>query len=223
MIRVFLLLLSTIVTFWYVAYTLETKGPGYVWVSYNNYSVETTFWFFIGLLVVLSGFVFLTVQTVKFIILALKQFGLISRSWGVSKSEQCITQFRLAYADQHWQKADEAFKKGSKKSLLQPSDQIMAIRTSLHLNKLSEAKLRVNELKQKSEVNELSLRLLELDLAIAENNSGLGITLYSQLLKDYPKENNLKSKAFVYFIEHKSFEKSRASVCVDGTFAKEII
>ncbi|MCK5880241.1 MAG: hypothetical protein KAG18_00115 [Sinobacterium sp.] len=211
MIRVFLLLLSTIAGFWYVAYTLETKGPGYVWVSYNNYSIETTFWVFTGLLVGFIAFIYLALFLIRLAIRSLKQLGFLSKNWGVSKSEQSMTVFRLAYADAHWEKASDAFKKGAKKSSVMPSDYIMAIRSALHLGDVSEAKTQLANVKTLSGIDELSLRLLELDIAMSESNSGLALTLYSRLLKDYPKESNLKAKAFDYFLTQKSYEKATAT------------
>lgn len=211
MIRVFLLLLSTMAGFWYIAYVLEEKGPGYVWVSYNNYSIETTFWIFVGLIVAIVGVIYATIYAMKAIIYCLKHVGVLSKNWGVSKSEQSMVQFRLAYADGHWHKANEAFKKGVKKSALQPSDRVMAIRSALKLNKLSEAKAQLIELQNLGSVNELSMRLLELDIAMAEENHGLSITLFSQLLRDYPKEENLRVDAFHYFLTQGNHEKASAT------------
>ncbi|MCK5881345.1 MAG: hypothetical protein KAG18_05665 [Sinobacterium sp.] len=200
MIRVFILLLSTIAGVWYVAYTLETKGPGYVWISYNNYSIETTFWIFAAMLAAVVASAYCGLFLLKIAIKSLKHMGWLSKNWGLSKSELQVSQFRMAYADQQWGKADEIFSKRIKMSLLTPPDKIMSVRTAVHLENFSDAAQRLAELKAAGNINEFSLRMLELDVALAGSNSGLALTLYSQLVRDYPKENHLMANALHYFL-----------------------
>lgn len=210
MIRLFLLLMLTIVGIWSAAYTLETKGPGYVWLSYDNYSIETTFWVFVALILVIIAIIYAVIICLKLAIRGLKHIGFLSKNWGVSKSEQFITQFRIAYADELWSEASEAFNKGAKKSALMPADRIMAVRSALRSGRVEQARNQFIQLQTVSDLSELSLRLLDIDIVKLEHNQPNLLKLHRQLINDYPRNHQVQSLALSFFIQQELFEDAFA-------------
>ncbi len=196
LLLIFVLVACAIATL--LGLSLLKSGPGYVWISYADYSIETTFWLFCASLVAVTFLLWLSYRLFWLSISVLKNFGLISRHWGVSKAQQQLSNFRLAFADGQNDKAIQAFKK-SKKALHTQADWVMAARLAIEAGQLQDAADFIQALKSRDDYNELSATLLELDLAIKENNTGKIAAILPKLLREFPKELIVKEKALAYY------------------------
>lgn len=203
MVRVFLLVLLSIAGFWYLADGLKTFGPGYVWIAYQDYSVETTFWFFMLLCVGLFLSLLLAYKLVQLSIYCLKQLGLVSKNFGLSKQQQQLHQARVAFLEAKYELALQHFDKALAKKSEQASfnDVVMAARAALALKQCDKAQAFSEQALKTTDASEYSVLLLNFDIAVAQKNTGLSKSLLAQLDREYPKDTYVKEKALAYFYQ----------------------
>jgi len=208
MLRVFLLLLGTIAGAWYVANTLEEVGPGYVWISYNQYSIETTFWFFCALIALTVLACLIIFSAVKGAIYLLKNLGLLSSNWGVSKAQRQLNDSRVAYVNAQWDVAAKTYKKSLKKASVSFFDVVMAAQAAMRSEDFEQAKALAKKALVMGDASELTLEILNFDIACAEKNWAMANVAMAKLLRNYPKDHGLKIRALEYFVQQRQWAKA---------------
>ena len=183
MIRYFLLLLACMAGTWYLVDTIKQNGPGYVLISYNNYTVETSFWFACLLLVGVVAIVYGAIRLLVFLFLNAIRLGLLPENYSRKRAARLETKGTQAFIDQHWSQAGTQLLKAAKKSDNPFLDQVMAARAYLASGNLEQADACWKIAKTLPNRDKLSLELLELDIAFAKNNIHKANALLDELLR----------------------------------------
>lgn len=210
MIRVFLLLLLSISGAWYIADLLKRKGPGYVLVYYNEYSLETSVWFGAVLLV---GLIVLIALTLKLSVIAFRyliKIGFLPKAWGAHRSKALQYQGTLAFLDQSWLPAATQLAKAAKNSETPFLNYMMAARASLADGDTRQASKYMDEAKKLDDADELSLAVLHLDIAIANHDEHTSHHLLDKLLTAYPREKRFLRKAVTLYQQDHNWDKLQA-------------
>jgi HemY protein len=207
MVRVFLLLLASAAGFWFLADNLKQKGPGFVWIYFDHYSLETSFWFFCLLLIIFVLLLYIAVRLISILSFLAFRAGLLPKKWGENRYQQQRNRGEIAYAERNWTEAVDAFAKAAaKKNYF--ADALLGARAAIELGDKAQAAHFYELAKASIDVSELSLGLLRLDMAISEKDDGLCKEVISRLQRDFPRNPLLAAKAFVYFCNSYRWQKA---------------
>jgi HemY protein len=171
MIRVFLLVLASMAGTWYLADSIKQKGPGYVYIYYNQYSVETSFWFFLFLVVGLVVGTFLITKIISLLLYYLVKIGYLPKFFWMNRAKKLRYQGNLAFLNQQWQMAGKKMARAAKNSETPFLDYLMAARANLAVNDIAAAVNNAGLAKKASDFEAGSHALLELDILIAQGDT----------------------------------------------------
>ena len=208
MIKRFLLLLLLILLGWLLASSVESNGPGYVWISYGQLALETTFWGLVIALLLSICTVYIVFRLTQLLLSTLRKFGMISKNWGVKKSARLLQQSRLAFIDENWAMAHQKFSQSLKNTQPLFSDFLMASKSAIKQGDLTAAKELLSAAAAHETSNEFSLLLTELEFHMAEPNQVQVDILLRQMMKDFPSQAIVKYKALSWYIECQQWPKA---------------
>jgi len=169
MTRLFLLLLVAITGSWYVASAIKEIGPGYVYVFFNQYSIETSVWFALFLLICLVLVIFLAIKIIPWGIALLSRIGYWPSHWRMGRAKKLSEEGRLAFLNGHWSAAIKKLQKAGKNSEMPFIDFVMAARAALQNNDIEKARQNAELAKTANAFDELTWSLLQLDIAALEH------------------------------------------------------
>lgn len=209
MIRVFLLLLTLSISSWFLADNLKQKGPGFVWIYFDHYSLETSFWFFCLLLIVLVVLLYLAVRLLDITIFFAFRAGLLPKKWGESRYRVARSLAETAYSEGNWLEAINLFKKTLNKKR-EFAQALLATRAAINAADLAQADDFYEQAKECSDLSEVSLGILQLDIAIARKADGRIKEILSRLQRDFPKDKIVAAKAFEFYCKTYRWQKAEA-------------
>lgn len=183
MIRVFLLLLACMAGTWYLVDTIKQNGPGYVLVAYNDYTIETSFWFALLLLIVIVALIYGAIRLGVILFYYLIKLGLLPETYSRNRSAKLKNKGIQAFLDQHWSEASTQLLKAAKNDTTPFLDQLMAARAYIASSNLSAAEKCLQQARVLPDADALSLSLLELDITIGKKDIPAANTLLNNLLK----------------------------------------
>lgn len=172
MIRVFLLLLACMAGTWYLADSIKQKGPGYVYIYIDPYSIETSFWFFLLLLVAVVTGLFILTKGISLFLYYLVKIGYLPRFFWMSRARKLRYQGNLAFLNQQWRISAKKMAKAGKNSETPFLDYLMAARANLAVKDIESAIKNASLAKNATDLDASSYALLELDILIAQGRSG---------------------------------------------------
>jgi HemY protein len=205
MIRIFLLLLACISGAWYVGDAIKQKGPGYVYVYYNHYSLETSFWFGLLLAIGLVVGIFIITKLMYWFLYYLVRVGYLPKFFGVSRSKKLKLQGSLAYINGQWQLAGKKLAKAAKNSESPFIDYVMAAKANLAMNQIAAAAEQAKLAEQCKDFDAVTYALLELDIAIANNDAEQQEQHLLHMLVEHGEHYSVLSKAIEIFRAQKKW------------------
>lgn len=190
MVRVFLLLLAGITATWLIADTIKQKGPGYVLVYYNQYSVETSVWIAVLLLFAL---VFLFYLLIRFFHYLLQAGLLVSHQRRKYRQRQ---QQRSVHAvmEQDWQQAVDLADKGQT-----VDDWLLAAHAALAAAAWQDAESYLRKARLADSAPEPVLSILRYDLLLGREKFAEAETLLEKLLRQHKKHSGILRRAVDYY------------------------
>ncbi|CAA0115943.1 Protein HemY [BD1-7 clade bacterium] len=170
MIRFFLLLLVFASGGLGFAHLLKEEGPGYVLIYFNHYSIETSFWLFTVLMLVLSGGLMLAIWLFFNGAGLLVRLGLWPRRFSLGQAHKQQFNGLLAYADADYSAAGKVLNRAGKRGNLAFVDYLFAARSALQLNQFDEAQAAFEKARECGDKDDLSVALFGVDMALALND-----------------------------------------------------
>lgn len=209
MIRVLLLVLITVFGFWFVGDNIKQSGPGFVWIYFNNYSLETSFWFFITLQIAAVVLFYLAVHGGRYLFYYAIRLGLLPKKLGSKKQQQWQRNGRLAYVQQCFKVAENYLAKAVKKNA-DPLDFAMLIEASLRQGHIDKAQTFLAKAKKSKNISEAALCYLSLDVAIASKEKADIKAELSKALEQFPKDELVIAKVFHYYCKQQQWQNLQA-------------
>lgn len=206
MILVFLLLLAAVAGAWYWADTLEELGPGYILIYYNHYSIETSFWIclliLILLVVVLYGLIRLSSISTRYMI----RLGFLPRSFSLKKARKKQYLGTLAYLDKRWLEASELLSQAAMDSETPFLHYMMAIQASIEVGDKESAEEFYVLAEKLEDADELSLALVKLDIAALGSDTVETNNQIKALRNDYPSSKRVLATAMQAYLSQKNWQ-----------------
>lgn len=209
MIRVFLLLLAAMAGTGYLANSIKQKGPGYVYVYFNQYSLETSFWFALLLLAGVVAGLFVLLKLFSLLAFYLVKIGYLPRFFWMGRAKKLRYQGTLAFLNQQWSVSGKKLGKAGKNSETPFLDYLMAARASLAANNIEAACNNMALARQAADFDAASFDLLELDIAIADGK-GVNRQQAIQALLDKPgNKAPVVSRAIAFYRQQQQWQLVR--------------
>ena len=188
--RALLILLLVVVMAGYLG-TLIARDPGYVLVTYDGYSMQTSLWVLLGLLLGISSLIYIIVRGTQVI----RKSPGIYRFWRsnqkVARANQLTQKGLLLLAEGEFQRARRFLDGGIKDGLLPGLSYLAAARAAEEMGD-AEARETYLRLAEESDSNLARARsILTAELAIARGDSDAALNALSQVK---PNEYALKLK-----------------------------
>ncbi len=210
MIRVFLLLLATMAGTWYLADSMKQKGPGYVYIYYNQYSVETSFWFFLFLLIGVVVGLFVITKSISLLLYYLVKIGYLPKFFWMSRAKKLRYQGNLAFLNQQWRLSGKKMGKAAKNSETPFLDYLMAARANLAAKDIESAQKNADFARHASDFDASSQALLELDILIAKGDTTSQAKAVRNLLDSNTDKPAVLLRAIRIYREQKQWHSLQA-------------
>ncbi len=195
MIRIFLLLLSALAATWFIADTIKQKGPGYAYIYIDQYSIETSFWLLLGVLLIIAILLFFIINIGSYLVSLSFKTLQFSRQFGLTKSRKMHQVAVLAYLEGFWQKAHVDMHKALKKVEAPFIANLFIFHAHLKQGDTEAAKSALQQAQACKDYDELTLMLAQIDLLMAMDQSKELLASLKNLLRDFPLEPRVVSKA----------------------------
>lgn len=210
MIRFFLLLLLFVFLGWYVAASMQENGAGFVWIYYNHYSVETSFWFFLALLLVvfIAGHILFYLCTRLFgLSWFMNKISGITGNWGSKKQHSLLYKGQMAFIEQQWLPAYRQLNKYLKKN----DDflvALMAVKAAAKAQQWQEAEHSLVLARKAPNVDEAKLIALELEILEAKGDHDSILTRIADAEKIIKKHTDLHQQVLAYYCRQGAWRKA---------------
>lgn len=205
MIRVLLLVLITVLGFWFIGDNIKQSGPGFVWIYFNHYSLETSFWFFICVQIAAVVLFYLALHGGRYLFYYAIRLGFLPKKLGTKKQQQWQKNGRLAYVQQCFNVAENYLAKAVKKNA-DPLDFAMLIEANLRQGHIEKAQAYLEKALKNKNVNEAQRCYLSLDVAIASGEQSEIKTEVSTALAKFPKDELIIAKIFHYYCRQQQWQ-----------------
>lgn len=205
MIRVFLLLLACVASTWYLADSIKQKGPGYVYVYYDQYSMETSFWFFLLLMTGLVAGLFILVKAISLLLYYLVKIGYLPKFFLMGRARKFRYQGHLAFLNQQWKLSAKKMGKAAKNSETPFLDYLMAARAYLAVNDIPSATSNAGMAKNTSDYDAESHAMLLMDITIAQGDAFRQQQSIKALLDENPGKPAVLMRAIKIYREQKQW------------------
>lgn len=199
MIRFFLLLLLTVLGGWYLADLLRQKGPGYVLIYYDHYSLETSVWVFAAFLMISVGLLMLGYKLLGLLFRYLLKIGFLPKVLGERQARKLQYLGTLAFLDENWPEAASQLGKSAKNSDTPFLNLLMATRASLAEENYEQAQSYLASAGKLADADELSLAMLQLDLALAQKDTDKAEFLLKKQLTAFAQDKRFLRKAVAVY------------------------
>ncbi len=199
MIRKFLLLLACMAGSWYLVDTIKQNGPGYVLIAYNDYTLETSFWLAIIILILLVALIYGAIRLSVIIFLYSIRLGLLPETYSRKRAIKLEQKGTQAFLDEHWSVAGTHLVKAAKNSTTPFIDQMMAARAYLASDNFSEAENCLQQAKSLPDADQLSLSILEFDISSAKNETVKAESQLEELLVSSPNKAPVLARAITLY------------------------
>ena len=199
MIRFFLLLLACIAGTWYLVDTIKQNGPGYVLIAYNDYTLETSFWLALVIMIALVTLIYGAIRLSVILFLYSIKLGLLPETYSRKRAIKLENTGTQAFLDQHWSMAGTHLVKAAKNSATPFIDHIMAARAYIASANFSEAEQCLQQAKSLSDADPFSLSLLEFDIVAAKNDPQKTNTLLQNLLDSSSNKAPVLVRAITHY------------------------
>lgn len=210
MIRFFLLLLLIVFLGWYVASSMQENGAGFVWIYYNQYSIETSFWFFLALLLVIffAGHILFYLVTRHFgASWLLNKLGLISGNFGRKQQQKLLYKGQLAFVEQQWLPAYRSLNKYLKKND-NAIAALMAVKAAANAKQWQEAEHGLVLARKAPNADAVQLLSVELDILEAKADHGLLAQRIAESEKLINKNTQLQKQVLAYYCSQEQWRKA---------------
>lgn len=205
MIRVLLLALITVFGFWFIGDNIKQLGPGFVWIYFNHYSLETSFWFFIGLQGAAIVLFYLALHGGRYVFYYAIRLGFLPKKLGTKKQQQWQKNGRLAYVQQCFAVAENYLAKAVKKQA-DPLDLTMLIEACLQQGHIEQAQAYLVKAKKQKHINEAVRCYLNMDVAIGSGDQAAIKETIAKARSAFPKDELIVAKAFRYYCQQQQWQ-----------------
>ncbi len=183
------LLLGTIISLLFGALSiwLMQQDGGYVFVHFQNYTVEMTVW------VALLLYLIVTASIVWFFLLVKWGAGAGGlRNWWVSRASRkkinTTKQGLILYADHEWQRALEVLTKSAERSLIPEVDLLFAVRSASECGQIEKARSLIEKLKvSNSKIYLLAQKSLA-EIYIQDESFDLALDIITPMADERPED-----------------------------------
>jgi HemY protein len=163
--RVFLACLLALVAAVFLVAAIETD-PGYMLLTYNGYSIETSVWIALALIIVLWLVIGLALSLCKKL---LRQGG-VARRWlsgkGLQRSQQQTTAGLIAYTEGNWARSRRLLLRAADKSETPLLNYLVAAKASNALGEEEKTKQLLKNAEQSTQGSEVAVGLTQAELQI---------------------------------------------------------
>lgn len=201
MTRLFLLLLATVAGAGYLANAIKEKGPGYVYVYFDQYSIETSVWFAIAIIACLVVIIVVLIRFLPWCTALLYKLGYFPRSFFIGRAKKLAYEGKLAFLNQQWRIAAKKLSKAGKNSRTPFIDYVMAARSALTIGDIETALSCAKLAKDSHDFDAVTYELLQIDLAMAETLSAEQELALQTLLDKHPTEPVFLDRAVMLYTE----------------------
>ena len=195
MIRVFLLLLTALAASWFLADTVKQKGPGYAYIYFDQYSVETSFWVLMLSIVIIVAVLYFGLRLGSYAVRLAIKTAVLPKQFGLKKSRKYHLTAVLAYLEEYWPRADDDMSKALKKVETPFIANLLILQAQLKRGDITAAQASYKQAESCADYDELSLLLAHIDILIAKHELEEAGKYCGNLLREYPFEMRVVLKA----------------------------
>ena len=183
------LLLGTIISLLFGALSiwLMQQDGGYVFIRFQNYTVEMTVW------VALLLYLIVTASIVWFFLLVKWGAGAGGlRNWWVSRASRkkinTTKQGLILYADHEWQRALEVLTKSAERSLIPEVDLLFAVRSASECGQIEKARSLIEKLKASNSKFYLLAQKSLAEIYIQDESFDLALDIITPMADERPED-----------------------------------
>ena len=207
MIRIFLLLLVCVAGTWFVADAIRESGPGYVYIAFGHYSLETSVWFGLLLQFFLIVCLFLLVKLLTFFFYYLMKADRLPRFLLSGRARKLHYQGELAFLTQQWQLAGKKLGKAARNSDNPFLDYVMACRACLAANDIAMADHYLGLAENAPHADAKTLALLKFDVALIKAAPSQQYLLIDRALQEKRHSKIVLERATEIYLRNKQWDK----------------
>lgn len=180
---------------WYLADTVKQKGPGYAYIYFDQYSVETSFWTLILSLIVIVLMLYWGIRLGSYILRLGLKAAVLPRRLGLKKSRKLHQTAILAYLEQSWFQAHTDMSKALKKVETPFIANLVVLQAHLKRGDITAAQSSYKAAESSVDYDEMSLLLANIDILLAKGEYDEADNFCSNLLREFPFEMRVILKA----------------------------
>ena len=183
------LLLGTIISLLFGALSiwLMQQDGGYVFINFQNYTVEMTVWVALLLYLIVTASIVWFFSLVKW---GAGAGGL--RNWWVSRASSkkinTTKQGLILYADHEWQRALEVLTKSAERSIMPEVDLLFAVRSASEGGQIEEARSLIEKLKSSNSKFYLLAQKSLAEIYIQDESFDLALEIITPMADERPED-----------------------------------